>query len=281
MPQSWDRYKIRLGLDVDPELHERIDRIAGEQNSSKADILRQAFRVYEYLLTKQAGGAEFIIRSPYGEESAQPPISLPFFNSATIPRSPKIPKEPEPLVPSTIVDYAGRPIRPGTKPYSLIIEDVRTVSDQLLQHLHSNPAHFYELEPRRFEEVIAELLHRQGYNVSLTPSSKDGGVDLFIASRTSVGSFLYLVECKRYSRSNPVGVEIVRQLYGVVEQVNATAGIIATTSVFTSGAREWQRSVHNRMDLRDFHAVQEWLRTSLRVHDGNMQAPNSAPAADV
>ena len=86
----------------------------------------------------------------------------------------------------------------------------------------------YSLTPRQFEQVVAELLEKQGYDVELTPPSKDGGKDIYVAKKTSLGRFLYLVECKKYGRGRPVGVELIRQLYGVVEQERVNAGIGAT-----------------------------------------------------
>lgn len=45
----------------------------------------------------------------------------------------------------------------------------------------------------------------------------------------------YLIQCKRYS--NPVGVSILRDLYGTVHSENANKGILITTASFTSIAK--------------------------------------------
>ncbi len=78
---------------------------------------------------------------------------------------------------------------------------------------------------------------RLGYEVSVTPQSRDGGKDLYAAMKSSLGSFLYVVECKLFAPNRPVGVQIVRNLYGMVEAERATAGIVVSTSSFseTSG----------------------------------------------
>ena len=70
---------------------------------------------------------------------------------------------------------------------------------------------------------------------------------------------MYLVECKRYVPPDKVGVQIVRQLYGTVELKQATAGIMATTSFFTKGAKELQRELEHRMHLADYLQLQCWL----------------------
>jgi restriction system protein len=91
------------------------------------------------------------------------------------------------------------------------------------------------MTPRKFEELVADMFRNQGYEVTLTPSSNDGGMDVIAVRRDGIGTVMIVVECKRYAEDNKVGVEIARGLYGVVEQRRATRGIIATTSFFTKG----------------------------------------------
>lgn len=164
-----------------------------------------------------------------------------------------------------IVDAFGRPVDHSSATYHRIITDISEVSDALLRRLHESPHEMYELTPRKFEQVVAELLSRLGYNVTLTPASRDGGKDIFVASQDALGSFLYLVECKRYSPENRIGVGLVRELYGVVQAERATAAILATTSFFTKGAREFQEELKFQLTLQDYFGVQKWLRKALKA----------------
>lgn len=134
------------------------------------------------------------------------------------------------------------------------------INYELLARLKNNPEILRELSPRQFEELIADLLYRQGYKVDLTPSTRDGGLDMYAARSDQIGTFLFLVECKRYNPPKKVGVEVVRALYGTVQQKNATAGIIATTSFFTNDAIVFQRDVKYQMSLRDYFAIKKWLQ---------------------
>lgn len=156
----------------------------------------------------------------------------------------------------------GRPLTAGSESYRHVVTDVTSVSDDLLKKLADDPGLLYQLSPRLFEEVVGELLTRLGYEVSLTPASRDGGKDIYVATRNELGSFLYIVECKKYAADNPVGVGLVRQLHGVVQAEQATAGILATTSFFTRGAKEFQRQVAFQISLQDYLGIQEWLRSS-------------------
>ncbi|HEY8730571.1 MAG TPA: restriction endonuclease, partial [Candidatus Limnocylindria bacterium] len=90
-------------------------------------------------------------------------------------------------------------------------------------------------------------------------SSVLSGKDLYAAKRDDLGSFLYVVEAKRYSPSESVGVRFVRSLYGVVQQERATAGLLITTSYFTQDARRFQETVEHQISLRDYAALVGWL----------------------
>ena len=159
----------------------------------------------------------------------------------------------------------GNPIRRGSAEEVRLISGAVTVTDDLLERLRKDPDGMDSLTPRQFEQVVAEILSRQGYEVYLTPASKDGGKDIYVAKKTSLGSFLYLVECKKYARNRPVGVELIRQLYGVVEQERATAGILATTSTFTKGARQYSETVRYRLKLKDYMELHRWITESGQV----------------
>lgn len=151
-----------------------------------------------------------------------------------------------------LVDADGRPISPQTRSGKTFITDVREINDQILKMISQDPEIVYQLEPRRFEELSAEMFERLGYNVTLTPASNDGGKDLIIVKRDDLGTMLSFVECKLYAPNRPVGVEVVRALSGVVELGRATSGIVLTTSRFTTGAKTLQRALEYRMSLRDF-----------------------------
>ena len=132
------------------------------------------------------------------------------------------------------------------------------VNDAFLRYLADHPEELNTLPPRRFEELVAELLSRSGFNTELQKRSRDGGIDVVATKHELFGELLLLVQCKQTSR--PVGVEVVRQLHGVVAQQRATMGMVATTSVFTRDARRFQQPIFTTMSLRDGNDVLAWLR---------------------
>jgi restriction system protein len=161
---------------------------------------------------------------------------------------------------SGIVDASGNPIATDGPAPRQIIVDVESVNDALLQCIAADPDLVHALSPRKFEEFVAEVLARLGYDVQVTPASRDGGVDIYAARKDHLGSFLYLVECKKYAPHRSVGVGLIRSLHGVVQAKHATAGIVATTSFFTKGAKEFQQSIPHQMALTDFLGIQHWLK---------------------
>jgi hypothetical protein len=138
--------------------------------------------------------------------------------------------------------------------------------DTLIAQLAAHPGDLHCLHPRRFEELVAELLARQGLEARLTPPSRDGGRDVIARQRSPLGHHLYYVECKRYAPDRPVGVGLVRALYGVVEADRATAGLLVTTSHFTRGALQFTDQLRNRLALKDYEALCFWL--SRHPHGG-------------
>jgi restriction system protein len=157
----------------------------------------------------------------------------------------------------------GLPITHEDLQRSRIITDVTSTNEKIFSMVRADPNCIYGLSPRQFEELVAELLHKQGYEIALTPPSHDGGFDMYAARKDGLGEFLYLVECKRYAPQRPVGVEIVRSLYGVVQKEEASAGILVTTSRFTRGATEFQTAIRHRLSLRDYLHLQQWLGTTI------------------
>lgn len=136
---------------------------------------------------------------------------------------------------------------------------VEAVNDELLAFLAKNPLSMYELTSRKFEELVARIFSDHGFDVELTQASRDGGYDILATLHNPATSLIALVECKKYSPENRVGVEIVRGLYGVTEMKGANQGLVVTSSFFTRGAVEEKARIGSRMELRDYNALTSWL----------------------
>lgn len=143
----------------------------------------------------------------------------------------------------------------------ILVEDI---NEHLLAALARDPSLMFGLAPRKFEELVARMFSDYGFKVELTPATRDGGYDIFATLHNPTTSFIALIECKRYAPTKPVGVEIVRGLYGVTEREGANQGLIVTSSTFTRGAIEEKARIGSRMELKDYETLTTWLHKYIR-----------------
>lgn len=144
----------------------------------------------------------------------------------------------------------------------IIRVDFESISHQLTEHLIANPSAIHQLSPRKFEELVAYLMEKQGYEVTLTKQSRDGGVDIFALKRDGFGSFLTIVDCKKYSENNPIGIDLVRTMYGTLNIEKASHGVIATTSRFTKDAKVMAEDYKYQISLKDHADIMQWIKKS-------------------
>ncbi|TDP63244.1 restriction endonuclease [Roseateles toxinivorans] len=84
-----------------------------------------------------------------------------------------------------------------------------------------------------FEMLVGEAFRLQGFAVTETGGGgADGGVDLVLGR----GSEKFLVQCKQW-KAYKVGVEVVRELYGVMAARGAAGGFVVTSGRFTEDAK--------------------------------------------
>jgi restriction system protein len=85
---------------------------------------------------------------------------------------------------------------------------------------------------REFELLVGEAFRLQGYDVQEQGGARpDGGVDLIARKGTET----FLVQCKQW-RALKVGVDVVRELYGVMAARGAAGGFVVTSGKFTDDA---------------------------------------------
>ncbi len=150
-------------------------------------------------------------------------------------------------------------ILPETEILTIARPQIRLMENQIISNLKKEPTSIHQLKPREFEELLADLLNDMGYEITLTPSTGDGGKDIIAEMETELGKTMCLVEAKKYRSDRKVGVELVRTLYGTVCHHNATSGMLVTTSSFTTGAQSFQHDHQYQLALKDFADVARWI----------------------
>lgn len=144
-------------------------------------------------------------------------------------------------------------------PSQHVVEVVKLISDELIKYLQKHPNEMYNIRPRQFEELIAEILSSFGWAVELTPETRDGGYDLFAICKDISGvTSKWIIECKKYAATRKVGVDVVRSLYGVKRVQRGANALLATTSFFSNDAINYKAERYD-LALRDFIGVMEWI----------------------
>jgi hypothetical protein len=133
------------------------------------------------------------------------------------------------------------------------------VQRELISEASRNPKLLYQLSPRAFEELIADLFEGFGFDVELTAPTRDHGRDVIALGHNPLQVKL-LIECKRYGAQKKVSIQPVERLFGVVKDENATKGILVTTAQgFTAPARDFLQRNRWVLEGRDYDALVAWL----------------------
>ena len=140
-----------------------------------------------------------------------------------------------------------------------------TVLAERLVELHRDPGQLRRIERRLFEEVVAELFHGFGYSIELTARTRDGGRDIIALGHNDQIRTKYLIECKRPDPGNAVGVGLVRQLLGVVEDEGATKGLLVATTYFSRDALAFEERNEWRLELKDYEHVVDWIARYVQI----------------
>ncbi|MCX6122978.1 MAG: restriction endonuclease [Ignavibacteriales bacterium] len=145
-----------------------------------------------------------------------------------------------------------------------IIEYSNIVDEKLIDYFSAHPQELKTMNRRGFEDLVAELFHGFGYDVELTKQTRDGGRDIIVVRNSEV-KVKYLIECKRPDPGKKVGVQPVRELFGVKNDELATKAILATTAYFSRDAKLFYEKHEWELELRDYNDLIEWIRIYLNM----------------
>ena len=118
-----------------------------------------------------------------------------------------------------------------------------------------------------FERLTAEAFARMGYASQETNKGADGGIDCVLRKDGK----LYLAQCKHW-KSGKVGVQVVRELNGVIASRGAAGGFVVCSGEFTADAKAFARGT--TIELVDGRKLERWLAGADRP-----AAPVVSPAA--
>jgi restriction system protein len=147
----------------------------------------------------------------------------------------------------------------GAKIIQAVRPQIVSFSDELIIQLKKAPDKLHEVNSRQFEHLIADLFHDMGWEVELTQATRDGGRDILAHLNTGVIKMLCLIEAKKHRKDRPVGVQLVRNLYGTFCDEQANSAMLVTSSHFTPEAKKLEARHKYQLALKDYTDVIEWL----------------------
>ena len=106
----------------------------------------------------------------------------------------------------------------------------------IVRELSQRPEKVFSLSPRKFEELLAEIIASFGYTTSLTPCTRDGGFDIRATRRDPLFPSLYLVEAKLWTPPRAVGRPVIQGIYGTGMADNCNGVMVVTPSTFSRDA---------------------------------------------
>lgn len=146
----------------------------------------------------------------------------------------------------------------------IILPDFEQINSELIAFLSVHPEYLEALHWRKFEELLEAVFRNQGYITELGPGSGDGGVDLRLIQKDSIGKFLTLVQAKKYKSENAINLQAVQALYGVVDDQKAHRGLFVTTSTYQPCARNFADRQNGRIILATSKEVADWCKSVAR-----------------
>jgi len=157
--------------------------------------------------------------------------------------------------------------------FATVVSFVKKESRRELLDKQRDIATIRNLSWQQFEHLVGEAYRRKGYSVLETGGGgADGGVDLILRSNGKT----VLVQCKRW-KTQSVGVDKVRELFGVVIAEKATGGILVSSGNFTNAAQSFAEGKPiTLVDGRELTRLVQDVKTNSKA-DVSVPPVSSAP----
>lgn len=179
----------------------------------------------------------------------------------------------------TVWEHWQRRLQPLTP---RLIASVHDVNREYLLWLKRHPDVIDRVAWDAFEKIIAEIFASRGFRVTFSARLRNQSADLLAVRSDDLGvETKYLVEIKKYSRGNRVGMDIVNAVLGAARRADVEHAFLVTTSSFTKDVELQRSQLSNlRLHLRDGDDVRLWLRDYRPKSDGGIWLPSSILVAD-
>lgn len=143
------------------------------------------------------------------------------------------------------------------------LRELEPAWDEIARYFAHHPSELHTMDPALFERMVAQIFKSYGYQVEQTSRTRDGGHDIIATRRNQPSDTRILIEAKRFAPERPVGVGIVRSLYGIRDIKAASQVVLATTSYVTRDAkREYARVIPWQLDFIERQKILAWCEAA-------------------
>jgi hypothetical protein len=158
---------------------------------------------------------------------------------------------------------------------AVVIQAISELSNQLVGLVAADPAFLDHVEWRDLERMLSLVFTGLGFDVDLTPPSKDGGKDLVLRCQVSGASKSYVVEIKHWRSGKKVTKGYISQFVNVIAREQRDGGMYVATSGYSADAIEVMSEIgHERLFLHGREKVVSLCRTYVRVAGGVWHPPD-------
>lgn len=162
----------------------------------------------------------------------------------------------------------------GAQP-SRIVAAITNLSKQLARLIANDPKGLQDLEWRDMERMLAAVFQGLGFDVTLTPSSKDGGKDLILDCIVKGNKYSYVVEVKHWRSGQRVGKRYISDFVNVVAREDRDGGLYLATYGYSGDAFEALTEVDRQsIKLGVDKKVISLCRTYIKAESGIWLAPS-------
>jgi restriction system protein len=116
--------------------------------------------------------------------------------------------------------------------------DFTAIYPQKNESLYWNKEFLRKIDWKLYEDICMEYLRIKNCDADVTCTGADGGIDIKVNDKN--GKVIALAQCKSWNK--PIGVSLIRELFGIMAAEKVKHGIFLTTSIFSNEAKQFAQS---------------------------------------
>lgn len=148
---------------------------------------------------------------------------------------------------------------------------VTNLAKELARIVAKTPNALENIEWRDMERIIAVIFEELGFQVTLTPASKDGGKDVIVEYEFNRQQYSYIIEIKHWPSNQKVGKDYVSDFISVITKEHRHGGLYLATYGYAKNISEVYSEVEReKLKLGDKIEIISLCRTFVKSENGIM-----------